>query len=154
MSTRASGVELCVSGVTGLEDEDLELGRPPLPAPEFLRTASINFFEDGAAVKGGKAAWVPERCSARTFLSSAALVARNFIVKETAAAVCASRSAFAFSARDAGRVGVGTRGMGSKRVQDEDSDFFERMLLRKLSMCDSCRKSSARLWRGGAPTRH
>mmetsp|Transcript_14135 Transcript_14135/g.33678 ORF Transcript_14135/g.33678 Transcript_14135/m.33678 type:complete len:128 (+) Transcript_14135:659-1042(+) len=127
MSTRASGVELCVSGVTGLEDEDLELGRPPLPAPEFLRTASINFFEDGAAVKGGKAAWVPERCSARTF---------------------------AFSARDAGRVGVGTRGMGSKRVQDEDSDFFERMLLRKLSMCDSCRKSSARLWRGGAPTRH
>ena len=84
---------------------------PPLPAPEFLqsitaslcvlprclpslRTASINFFEDGAAVKGGKAAcillvpklrsyhvymprydtqasrllgaWVPERCSART----------------------------------------------------------------------------------------
>ena len=48
---------------------------PPLPAPEFLqsitaswcvlprclpslRTASINFFEDGAAVKGGKAACI------------------------------------------------------------------------------------------------
>ena len=49
-------------------------------------------------------------------------------------AACASRGAFAFSARDAGRVGVGTRGMGSKRVQDEDSDLAKQRLVRSFKV--------------------